>query len=33
VVRRRKWSLLLMLRLLKKLFVVKRTRNPRTAPI
>ncbi|TVU26281.1 hypothetical protein EJB05_28820, partial [Eragrostis curvula] len=33
VVRRRRWSLLLMLRLLKKLFLVKRTRNPRTAPI
>ncbi|XP_062197894.1 uncharacterized protein LOC133900698 [Phragmites australis] len=34
VVWRRRWSLLLMLRLLKKLFVVKKSRNnPRTAPI
>lgn len=33
VVRRRKWSLVLMLRLLKKLFLVKKSRNPRTAPI
>ena len=33
VVRRRRWSLVLMLRLLKKLFLVKKTRNPRTAPI
>ncbi|KAK3119412.1 hypothetical protein QOZ80_9AG0670050 [Eleusine coracana subsp. coracana] len=33
VVRRRRWSLLLMLRLLKKLFLVKRTRNPRTTLI
>ncbi|XP_062183136.1 uncharacterized protein LOC133887201 [Phragmites australis] len=33
VVRRRRWSLLLMLRLLKKLFLVKKSRNPRTAPI
>ena len=32
VVRRRKWSLRLMLRLLKKLFLVKKSRNPRTAP-
>lgn len=33
VVRRRRWSLLLMLRLLKKLFLVKKSRNGRTAPI
>lgn len=33
VVRRRKWSMTLMLRLLKKLFLVKKSRNPRTAPI
>ncbi|WVZ53708.1 hypothetical protein U9M48_004613 [Paspalum notatum var. saurae] len=33
VVRRRRWSMALMLRLLKKLFLVKKTRNPRTAPI
>lgn len=33
VVRRRKWSLMLMLRLLKKLFLVNKSRNPRTAPI
>jgi hypothetical protein len=33
VVRRRRWRLLLMVRLLKKLFLVKRTRNPRTKPI
>ncbi|KAJ1274947.1 hypothetical protein BS78_05G098300 [Paspalum vaginatum] len=33
VVRRRRWSMALMLRLLKKLFQVKKTRNPRTAPI
>uniref|UniRef100_A0A0E0MDJ0 Uncharacterized protein n=1 Tax=Oryza punctata TaxID=4537 RepID=A0A0E0MDJ0_ORYPU len=32
--RRRRWSLLLMLRLLKNLFLAKNTRNnPRTAPI
>ncbi|RCV37487.1 hypothetical protein SEVIR_8G068200v4 [Setaria viridis] len=34
VVRRRRWSMALMLRLLKKLFLVKKSRNnPRTAPI
>uniref|UniRef100_A0A0A9DSE2 Uncharacterized protein n=1 Tax=Arundo donax TaxID=35708 RepID=A0A0A9DSE2_ARUDO len=33
VVRRRRWSLLLMFRLLKKLFLIKKSRNPRTAPI
>ncbi|KAL6868251.1 hypothetical protein ACP4OV_015096 [Aristida adscensionis] len=33
VVRRRRWSLLLMLRLLKKLFLVKKSRDARTAPI
>nr|CAB3489421.1 unnamed protein product [Digitaria exilis] len=33
VVRRRRWSVRLMLRLLKKLFLVKKSRNPRTAPI
>ncbi|CAO2148110.1 unnamed protein product [Urochloa humidicola] len=34
VVRRRRWSLALMIRLLKKLFLVKKSRNnPRTAPI
>jgi hypothetical protein len=33
VVRRRKWSLMLMLRLVKKLLMVKKYRNPRTAPI
>ncbi|OEL21211.1 hypothetical protein BAE44_0017770 [Dichanthelium oligosanthes] len=33
VVRRRRWSMRLMLRLLKKLFMVKKTRDPRTAPI
>ncbi|XP_006663273.1 uncharacterized protein LOC102705477 [Oryza brachyantha] len=31
--RRRRWSLLLMLRLLKNLFLAKNTRNARTAPI
>ncbi|CAO2140715.1 unnamed protein product [Urochloa humidicola] len=34
VVRRRRWSLALMLRLLKKVFLVKKSRNnPKTAPI
>ncbi|KAL6658521.1 hypothetical protein ACP70R_004107 [Stipagrostis hirtigluma subsp. patula] len=33
VVRRRRWSLLLMIRLLKKLFLVKKSRDTRTAPI
>ncbi|KAL5203807.1 hypothetical protein ABZP36_008678 [Zizania latifolia] len=31
--RRRRWNVLLILRLLKKLFLVKNTRNPRTAQI
>jgi hypothetical protein len=33
VVRRRRWSLLLMLRLLKKLFLVNKSRNQRTTSI